>query len=134
VQRVALLAEHRSRLVDDADVLKPIGVVCRRPQGSRMVLLALLPEPRPKARNLPTRSGARDVGAQANRIRHAGSAVCWVGRLQFSSGGDEVVMGKSSDKPRKQQKQKPQKTLKERRNEKRAAKKLSTGSFLPPST
>ena len=30
---------------------------------SRMVELALLSEPRPKARNLPTRYGARDVGA-----------------------------------------------------------------------
>jgi hypothetical protein len=40
-----------------------------------MVGLALLPEPRPKARNLPTRYGARDVGAQANRIRHAGPAL-----------------------------------------------------------
>jgi hypothetical protein len=39
-----------------------------------MVGLALLPEPRPKARNLPTRYGARDVGAQANRIRRAGPA------------------------------------------------------------
>ena len=36
------------------------------------MLLALPPEPRPKARNLPTRSGARDVGAQANRIRLQG--------------------------------------------------------------
>ncbi len=46
---------------------------------SRILLLALLPEPRPKARNLPTRYGARDVGAQANRIRHAGPArlVSW---------------------------------------------------------
>ena len=34
------------------------------------------------------------------------------------------VMAKSSDKPKKQQKQKPQKTLKERRDEKRAAKKF----------
>jgi hypothetical protein len=48
------------------------GANCRR---SRMVGLALLPEPRPKARNLPTRSGARDVGAQANRIRRAGPAL-----------------------------------------------------------
>ena len=45
------------------------GADCRR---SRMVGLALLPEPRPKARNLPTRYGARDVGAQANRIRLQG--------------------------------------------------------------
>jgi hypothetical protein len=37
-------------------------------------------------------------------------------------------MSKSSDKPKKQQKQK---ALKERRSEKRAAKKLGTGSFLP---
>jgi hypothetical protein len=37
-------------------------------------------------------------------------------------------MAKSSDKPKKQQKQKPQKTLKERRSEKRAAKKLGSGS------
>jgi len=41
---------------------------------SRILLLALLPEARPKARKLPTRYGARDVGAQANRIRHAGPA------------------------------------------------------------
>jgi hypothetical protein len=42
------------------------------------------------------------------------------------SGADglEVAMSKSSDKPKKQQKQKPQKTLKQRRSEKRAAKKL----------
>ena len=39
-------------------------------------------------------------------------------------------MSKSSDKPKKQQKQKPQKTLKERRSEKRAAKKLGSGSLL----
>jgi hypothetical protein len=37
-------------------------------------------------------------------------------------------MAKSSDKPRKQLKQKPQKTLKERRSEKRAAKKLGSRS------
>jgi hypothetical protein len=42
--------------------------------------------------------------------------------------GSEVVMAKSSDKPKKQQKQKPQKTLKERRSEKRAAKKFGSGS------
>jgi hypothetical protein len=39
----------------------------------------------------------------------------------------EVVMSKSSDKPKKQQqKKKPQKTLKERRTEKRAAKKFGS--------
>ena len=40
-------------------------------------------------------------------------------------------MSKSSDKPRKQQKQKAQKTLKERRSEKRAAKKLGSSPLLP---
>jgi hypothetical protein len=47
-----------------------------------------------------------------------------------SRAGPEVVMSKSSDKPKKQQKKKPQKTLKERRSEKRAAKKLGSGSLL----
>ena len=47
------------------------------------------------------------------------------------SHGSEVAVSKSSDKPKKQQKQKPQKTLKERRSEKRAAKKFGSGSFLP---
>jgi hypothetical protein len=42
-----------------------------------------------------------------------------------------VLMSKSSEKPKKQQKQKPQKTLEERRSEKRAAKKLGSGSLLP---
>ena len=37
-------------------------------------------------------------------------------------------MSKSSEKPKKQQ---PQKTLNERRSEKRAAKKLGSRSFLP---
>jgi len=45
--------------------------------------------------------------------------------------GSEVVMSKSSDKPRKQQKQKPQKTLKQRRSEKRAAKRFDSGPLLP---
>jgi len=45
--------------------------------------------------------------------------------------GPEVAMSKSSDKPRKQQKQKPQKTLKQRRSEKRAAKKFGSGPLLP---
>lgn len=39
-------------------------------------------------------------------------------------------MSKSSDKPRKGLKQKPQKTLKERRSDKRAAKKHGSGSLL----
>ncbi len=95
-----------------------------------MVELALLPEPRLKARNLPTRYGARDVGAQANRIRLQGQLSLFEQALSGSD-GSEVAMSKSSDKPRKQQKQKPQKTLKERRSEKRAAKKLGSGSFLP---
>jgi hypothetical protein len=50
-------------------------------------------------------------------------------RPRFWADGAEVDM-KSSDKPKKQQKQKPQKTLKERRSEKRAAKKLGSGSLL----
>lgn len=38
------------------------------------------PEPRPKARYLPTRLGARDVGAEANRIRLVGPAFrAWSG-------------------------------------------------------
>jgi hypothetical protein len=41
-------------------------------------------------------------------------------------------MSKSADKPKKQQKQKPQKTLKERRSEKRAAKKLGSSVALLP--
>jgi len=45
------------------------------PERSTMAALALRPEPRLKARNLPTRYGARDVGAQANRIRLAGPAL-----------------------------------------------------------
>ncbi len=40
---------------------------------------------------------------------------------------EEVVMAKGSEKPKKQQKKQPQKTLKERRNEKRAAKKFGSG-------
>jgi len=36
-------------------------------------------------------------------------------------------MAKRSEKPKKSQKQQPQKTLKERRSEKRAAKKLRSG-------
>jgi hypothetical protein len=42
-------------------------------------------------------------------------------------------MSKSSDKPKKQQtKQKPQKTLKERRSDKRAAKKFGSDRELMP--
>ena len=73
-------------------------------------------------------NGARDVGAQANRIRRAGPALrC---RASVEQDGPEVLMSKGSEKPKKQQKQKPQKTLKERRSEKRAAKKLGSGSSL----
>ena len=39
-------------------------------------------------------------------------------------------MSKSADKPKKQLKKKPQRTLKERRGEKRAAKKLGSSSLL----
>ena len=38
-------------------------------------------------------------------------------------------MSKSADKPKKQLKKKPQRTLKERRSEKRATKKLGSGSL-----
>ena len=38
-------------------------------------------------------------------------------------------MSKSADKPKTQLKKKPQRTLKERRSEKRAVKKLSSGSL-----
>jgi hypothetical protein len=98
-----------------------------------MVGLAPLPEPRPKARNLPTRNGARDVGAQANRIRHVGPALrCCFEQASTAADGQEVVMSKRSEKPKKHPKQKPQKTLKERRSEKRAAKKIGSSSLLPP--
>jgi hypothetical protein len=39
-------------------------------------------------------------------------------------------MSKSADKPKKQLKKKPQRTLKERRGEKRAARKLGSSSLL----
>ena len=42
------------------------------------------------------------------------------------------IMSKRSEKPKKQGKQKPTKTLKERRNEKRAAKKLGSSSLVRP--
>ena len=41
-------------------------------------------------------------------------------------------MSKRSEKPKKHPKQKPQKTLKGRRSEKRAAKKIGSSSLLPP--
>jgi hypothetical protein len=53
------------------------------------------------------------------------------GRLEgHSSTGPEGVLSKSADKPKKQLKKKPQKTLKERRSEKRAARKFGSGSLL----
>jgi hypothetical protein len=39
-------------------------------------------------------------------------------------GDPRVIMAKGSDKPKKQLKKKPQKSLRERRTEKRAARKL----------
>ena len=39
-------------------------------------------------------------------------------------------MAKGADKPKKQQKTKPQKTLKERRSEQRTAEKFGSGSLL----
>jgi hypothetical protein len=52
---------------------------------------------------------------------------------QSLSGADtsEVVVSKSSDKPKKQHKQKPQKTLKQRRSEKRATRKAGSGPIFP---
>ena len=51
------------------------------------------------------------------------------GRVEKASrAGLGVVMGKRSEKAKKSQKKQPQKTLKERRSEKRAAKKLGSGS------
>ena len=87
-----------------------------------MVELALLPEPRPKARNLPTRYGARDVGAQANRIRLQGQRSLFDQALV----GSGVVLSKSSDKPEKHQKRKPQNALEKRRSERRAAEKFGS--------
>ena len=50
-----------------------------------------------------------------------------MGRVANASlAGQEVAMSKSSEKPKKQQKQPKQKTLKERRSEKRAAKKIGS--------
>jgi hypothetical protein len=50
------------------------------------------------------------------------------GRVEKASrAGLGVVMGKRSEKPKKPQKKQPQKTLKERRSEKRAAKKFGSG-------
>ena len=53
-----------------------------------------------------------------------------VGASPRGKGPRKVVMSKSSDKPRKGVKQKPQRTLKERRSEKRAAKKYGSSSLL----
>ena len=57
--------------------------------------LALRPEPRPKARNLPTRYGARDVGAKANRIRLAGPALVW--RVWWSPAWNSAVVTAEED-------------------------------------
>jgi hypothetical protein len=105
-----------------------LGSYPQQPEGVGWFELALLPEPRPKARTLSTRYGARDVGAKANRIRRQGQLSLRAGAEW--SGRSEAAMSKSSDKPKKQQKQKPQKTLKERRSEKRAAKKLGSSGLL----
>ena len=68
--------------------------------------------------------------APGNSAPHAPrppSAKEFLGRVvKASRAGLEVAMSKSSEKPKKQQKQQKQKTLKERRSEKRAAKKLGS--------
>ena len=52
----------------------------------------------------------------------ARSATALAGSLAY-----DATMAKRSEKPKKSQKQQPQKTLKERRTEKRAAKKHASG-------
>ena len=59
--------------------------------------------------------------------RTARPAQSRVGLRRLSRAGLGVVMGKRSEKPKKPQKKQPQKTLKERRSEKRAAKKFGSG-------
>ena len=61
----------------------PNGV--RAPDELGCLYLALQPEPRPKARNLPTRLGARDVGAQANRIRRAGPVLRFIEQVRCAT-------------------------------------------------
>ena len=63
----------------------------------------------------------------ANRTRsefssHSSSATAGARSLTY-----DEAMAKRSEKPKKAQKQQPQKTLKEKRAEKRAAKKHATG-------
>jgi hypothetical protein len=89
-----------------------------RPRQSRrsVARLALLSA-------LPATSGHGDQFNPPPRVRAPRSGGSFAYRWA-------APMSKSSDKPRKQQKKKPQKTLKERRSEKRAAKKLGSGSFL----
>ena len=88
---------------------------------------ARTPAESPQPFNALWRARCRSPGEQDST-----SGPAFVGFEQALSGGDgpEVAMSKSSDKPKKQQKQKPQKTLKERRSEKRAAKKLGSGTLL----
>jgi hypothetical protein len=73
--------------------------------------------------------GRRESRRGQERARHRDvetrSGTDSLGRFAYC-----LVMSKSADKPKKQQKKKPQKTLKERRSEKRAAKKLGSGSLL----
>jgi hypothetical protein len=69
-------------------------------------------------------SSTRIDGGNPARMRPA------VGLSRHHAPAPEGVMSKSADKPKKQQKKKPQKTLKERRSEKRAAKKFGSGSVL----
>ena len=80
-------------------------------------VLALLPEPRPNARNLPTRqrrARRRSLGEQDST---SGPALRIFEQALSGSDGSEVAMSKSSDKPKKQQKQKPQKTQRSQRQE-----------------
>jgi hypothetical protein len=88
---------------------------------------ARTPAESPQPPNALWRARRRIPGEQ---IRLAGLASLFEQALSGAD-GSEVAMSKSADKPRKQQKQKPQKTLKERRSEKRAAKKFGSVALLP---
>ena len=73
---------------------------------------------------------ARIIHADGNADGNPAPMRRAVGLSRHHAPAPEGVMSKSADKPKKQQKKKPQKTLKERRSEKRAAKKFGSGSLL----
>ena len=73
---------------------------------------------------------ARHPVPSASPIPPSGRRQRRVGLRRHRTPAPEVVTSKSADKPKKQLKKKPQRTLKERRSEKRAAKKLGSSSLL----